>query len=497
MSEKTKSILEKIKSVILNEDEKKEEITLEEMSLKDGAGMLFAESFVEGESVYMLLEDGERQPLPAGEYELEDGRMLMVEVEGVIASVSEATAEEEPTPEPVAEEMKAEEPTPEPNKVEEQLSEVVTELTKQNQKMKKELESRASDGIKASPEGKAKRVTLSAPKAAMNPAERVHLAMQNTPIYQKVNLATTTSITSTYAGESAGMYIAAAVLQGSTLGTNAITIKPNIKYKEVVKKLALVNGNADRTCDFTEAGSITLTERILTPKELQINLQLCKGDFRNDWDAISMGYSAWDVLPPSFEAFLLEQVALGNNQTIEQNIWHGVAATDGQFGGLVPLMTADADVIDEAGTTVTAANVVAEMGTVVDKIPSSIRFSPDMRLYVSQAVGSAYIRALGGFSVAATSNSGVGAQGTQWYNGQGLSFDGIPIVITPGLNTYYMVAAERTNLWFGTGLLNDTNDVRVIDMTPTDGSDNVRVVVKYTAGVQYGIGAEIVLYTPA
>jgi hypothetical protein len=58
-----------------------------------------------------------------------------------------------------------------------------------------------------------------------------------------------------------------------------------------------------------------------------------------------------------------------------------------------------------------------------------------------------------------------------------------------------MVAAEKSNLFFGTGLLSDQNEVKVIDMADIDGSQNVRVVMRFTAGVQYGIGSEIVLYS--
>ena len=57
-----------------------------------------------------------------------------------------------------------------------------------------------------------------------------------------------------------------------------------------------------------------------------------------------------------------------------------------------------------------------------------------------------------------------------------------------------MVAARKSNLYFGTGLLNDTNVVKVIDMADTLGSQNVRVVMRFTAGVQFGIGSDIVLY---
>ena len=57
-----------------------------------------------------------------------------------------------------------------------------------------------------------------------------------------------------------------------------------------------------------------------------------------------------------------------------------------------------------------------------------------------------------------------------------------------------MIAAEKSNLFFGTGLLSDQNEVRVIDMGDTDGSQNIRVIMRFTAGVQYAQVSDIVLY---
>jgi hypothetical protein len=101
-------------------------------------------------------------------------------------------------------------------------------------------------------------------------------------------MATTTSITTTYAGEFAGKYISAALLSGSTLSKELITIKPNVKYKEVMKKVATDDIVKNGTCDFTATSTLTLTERVLQPEEFQVNLQLCKKDFVSDWEAISM-----------------------------------------------------------------------------------------------------------------------------------------------------------------------------------------------------------------
>ena len=309
-------------------------------------------------------------------------------------------------------------------------------------------------------------------------------------------MATTTSITTTYAGEFAGKYISAALLSASTIENGGIEVKPNVKYKEVIKKLATNDLVKNATCDFDATSTVTLTERILTMEEFQINLQLCKKDFASDWEAISMGYSAFDNLPPSFQDFLLAHVAAKAAQNNEISIWRGANATAGQFDGLVTLATADATVIDVAGEAITAANVIEEMGKVVDAIPSALYGQEDLYLYVSQNVARAYVRALGGFAAAGLGANGTNAQGTQWYNNGSLSFDGVKIFVANGLADNYMMAAQKSNLYFGTGLLSDHNEVKVIDLADLDGSQNVRVVMRFTAGVQYGIGSDIVLYTP-
>ena len=313
-------------------------------------------------------------------------------------------------------------------------------------------------------------------------------------------MATTTSITTTYAGENAGKYISAALLSGSTIANGGIEVKPNIKFKEVIKRIATDALVKNATCDFDATSTVTLTERIITPEEFQINLQLCKKDFRSDFDAISMGYSTFDTLPPSFADFLLAHVASKVAEKTEQNIWKGVTANAGEFDGFVTLATADATVLDVASPAsggVTAANVIAELGKVVDLIPASLYGKEDLYLYVSQSVARDYIRALGGFGSAGLGANGTNAQGTQWFNNGSLSFDGVKIFVATGMTNDYMMAAQKSNLYFGTGLLNDQNEVKVIDMADIDGSQNVRVVARFTATVQYGIGAEIVLYTPA
>ncbi len=307
-------------------------------------------------------------------------------------------------------------------------------------------------------------------------------------------MATTNNLTTTYAGEFAGKYVSAALLSGKTLSEGNITIKPNVKFKEVMKKVSTDDIVKDASCDFDATSTLTLTERILTPEEFQVNLQLCKKDFRSDWDAISMGYSAFDNLPPSFSDFLIAHVADKVAQRMENNIWSGTNANAGQFDGFTTTLTADGDVVDVAAGAVTSGNVITELGKIADAVPSAVYGSEDLYIYVSNNIYRAYVRALGGFATNVGA-AGTDAKGTQWFNGGALTFDGINIVMASGLANNTAVAAEKSNLFFGTGLMSDQNEVKVIDMADIDGSQNVRVVMRFTAGIQHAIGSDIVLYS--
>jgi len=304
-----------------------------------------------------------------------------------------------------------------------------------------------------------------------------------------------TSITTTYAGEFAGKYISAALLSADTIEGGGITVKPNVKFKEVMKTLSTNALVKDAACDFADQSTVTLAERVLQPEEFQVNLELCKKDFHNDWEAVQMGYSAFDSLPPSFADFLIGHIAAKVAQKTEENIWQGATANAGEFDGFTALLAADATVIDVVGTTVTAANVIDELGKVVDAIPTSVYGKEDLYIYVSQSIARAYVRALGGFGASGLGANGVNNAGTTWFNGGDLAFDGVKLFVCSGMPDDNMVAAQKSNLFFGTGLLSDHNEVKLIDMADLDGSQNVRIVMRFTSAVQHGIGADIVYYS--
>lgn len=309
-------------------------------------------------------------------------------------------------------------------------------------------------------------------------------------------MATTTSVTTTYAGEFAGKYIAAALLSAPTLDKGGITVMPNVKYKQVIKRVATDSIIKDATCDFDPTSTITLTEKILQPESFQVNLQLCKSDFRSDWDAIQMGYSAFDVLPKSFADFLIAHAAEKVAAGMETSIWQGVNATAGQFAGIMTQLTTDASLPsaqEVAGTTVTAANVITELGKIIDACPAALYGKEDLTLYVSSNIYRAYVRALGGFAASGVGANGYDNKGTNQSLGD-VYFDGVRVFMANGLANNTALLAQKSNLYFATGLLNDMNEVKVLDMGDLDGSQNVRVIMRFTADAKYGFASDVVTY---
>ena len=310
---------------------------------------------------------------------------------------------------------------------------------------------------------------------------------------------TTTSLTTTYAGQDSKMWVKAALLSGVTLSNGGMTIMPNIAYKTTLHKLATDGLLANATCDFTATSTVTISERQLTLEPFQVQLQLCKKDFLSSWNSEEMGFSANKVMAKSFTDYLLAYVTEKVASSVETAIWAGVNATAGQIDGIATLLAADAALPtanEVAGSSAisAAATVIAELGKIVDAIPAALYGKEDLRIYIPQGVAKAYVRALGGFAAAGVGANGTENKGTQWYNNGELSIDGIPLFVANGLAANTAVAAQTSNLFFGCGLLSDLNSVKILDMSDLDGSDNIRLILRASYAVNYHSVSDIVTY---
>ena len=296
--------------------------------------------------------------------------------------------------------------------------------------------------------------------------------------------------TSNYAGKAAGFYISAALKEAKSL--DYLTIMENVKYKSNIQRMAGSGVVQDATCDFTDAGTLSLTEKILEPSNKQINLDLCKKTLLDSWEAMQMRAGAGAPPPASFDDYVISYMGEIIAQATEESIWEGTAVA-GKFNGFLGAATGyllpgvDATVIQSSASgAYTAANIIANLQTLTADMAANV--SPilgkdDLYIYMNNKTYAFYISAV----------STLGYVNAYNMNGDYEPvFEGYKIAVCPGMADNQLVAAEKSNLFFGTDLLSDHTRITLMDMANLDGSDNMRLVARYSAGVQTGVGADIV-----
>ena len=286
----------------------------------------------------------------------------------------------------------------------------------------------------------------------------------------KINLSGPTVSPNTYAGLWSGKYVAAALLSGETLAKELITLHPNVAYKEVIRNWQNSVSIDSATCDYTDNSSVTLGEYVLTTVEKQVNMTLCKNNLRTTWEAAQAGFSAFEKLPATFEEFLLAQVAAEVAQGVELGIWK---TNTFYTGGMVQYLIDNSSIVRPFSGATSGSNVVARLQEALDYSPAALYGKEGYQYYVGPSTMKAYQAALS-----------AGNYNFQFYVGEKpMNFQGIPVTMCPGLNDSDCVLGLKSDLHFGTGLLSDYNEVKVIDMSDIDGSQNVRTIMRFTGGI--------------
>ena len=303
-------------------------------------------------------------------------------------------------------------------------------------------------------------------------------------------MATTTTVSSNYAGKVAGAIIGASFKEGDTLSKNVLTLAPNVNYKFNLRKIAYTDGTVDYSCGHVPAGAIVLSEKVIEPKKVKNDFDICKEDFRQTWSEDSMGASASNPNAPSdiMEAIQLEMLS-SQAELIDAQIWSGVNATNGQIGdGFIPQFTADGDVvkanngITALGAATTEANVEAHLKAALAAIPTKVR-RKNLNVMVSSNVWQAYMFYL--------TSKGIAWNGSTEEKRMG--FAGYMLVEIQGLPDDTIVCAESSNLVFATGLEADFNDVSLVDEdTLSLLTGKVRGKIVYSGGMGYYNPSEIV-----
>ena len=298
------------------------------------------------------------------------------------------------------------------------------------------------------------------------------------------------TLTSNYAGKAAGFYISAALKEATSL--EHLTVLQNIKFKENIQKMAGSSLVRNADCNFTNHGNLALTESILTPKNLQINMEICKLDLLSGWEAEQMKAGAYNRNAPKFEDYVISYFTQHIADGVEGSIWSGVATTNGEFEGFLTATTGAFAVngntiattnVDGAAVAYTATNIIENLQTIAAAIPSTVYGREDLRIYMNWKTYRLYVSAI----------SALGYVNMYSMNNEyEATFEGIKLAVVYGMPDNQLVAAQQSNLFFGTDLLSDTTTLKMLDMSPLDGSENLRFIAKYTGGVQVGIGSEVV-----
>lgn len=300
-------------------------------------------------------------------------------------------------------------------------------------------------------------------------------------------MATSVNVTSGYEGVLAGEILTQALKKASTFNENAISVLPNVIGSGFLPRLDYTAVLQDGTgCGFDDEGTISYVDKEVALKKYKLDHEICKEDFAQTFQAVSSGlYSATAEIPATIEDAILLSIVENLGALIDNQIWNGTGVT-ASFNGLIAQFEADGDVIDVDAATVTSANVQAELAKIYDAIPAEIEDDAELVWVVSRNIAKAYKQSqIGNYLV-----------GTP-VGDKELDYLGIKLSVIDGLPANTSAVYRRKNVAFLTGLESDYNNVRIVDRDATELDGNVRTQVKFTAGVGFSRGSEIVLYNPA
>lgn len=312
---------------------------------------------------------------------------------------------------------------------------------------------------------------------------------------------------STYAGEAADFFVAPAILGADTLANNWATSLSGIQNKAVVSGASVANPIVAASCDFPDNDNVTVDERVLTLTDLAVGETLCRGTILPTWQGMTGARDSMPWANDSFRNFVVATVAAKVAENVEIGIWRGgltagqkgFLSNDGTFNAATDLANgtlAGATTVD-IGTGITSANAITHFNAVYAKMaettPAALT-KPDIAFYVSPKTYAHYCQQLAGLgsAVANTTGQGINNQATA-QSFLNVGFMGIPIHVTGGVFDDAIVMTQESNLYVGSNLQTDYTQARYIDAWQYDGSDNVKISMRFGLGTQSGRAVEAVV----
>lgn len=264
---------------------------------------------------------------------------------------------------------------------------------------------------------------------------------------------------------------------------------PGVKDKTKLATVLFSQPLQASNCAFT-APTDDLSAVEISVCALSSMAQICQFDLEQSFLALQMAKgSNGDFSVASFMDFYWNEMAKAIGQDIELIRWQGdtasvdttLALCDGYIKGLL----ADATVVDVTGTTVTSANVLAELAKIFAAAPAQIiRKKADLRLYVSTNIANAY-------ELAAASGNTL-TYITETLN---LTYLGVKVVVCEGMPDNHAVLALKDSLIYAFDAEGDDKALKAVNLSDTVAEPYIRTRANMKVGFTHVNGAEIVLYS--
>jgi hypothetical protein len=296
---------------------------------------------------------------------------------------------------------------------------------------------------------------------------------------------------STYAGELARPYVAAAILSADTIANNYISVLENVHYKAVLRPFSGAAIQANDDCGFStpSSGALTVGEAVLTASALKVNEQVCNADLRATWEGIQMR-GASSAAPADFSSYVAQYVAAKVAENVEHNIWAGEhkqildeAAPYASFKGIIRNIQEGSPDRETVSTSVLGAADGTGVEGILDALaiitggaegaPATIAGDPNTKIFMSRASAQLYYQALAATYQLPFLNDGLVAR-----------YAGYDIVTPGGFPDNVLLISKVDNLYFGTNLLTDHIQASVLDLTGVTGDDVTRVIMQFSGGTQ-------------
>lgn len=306
----------------------------------------------------------------------------------------------------------------------------------------------------------------------------------------QINLATSpvTYVNKTYAGLLAVPFVAPAILSADSITNGYVSVLENVRYKAVLKKFS-GGAIADRTCEFTRPtlnSQLVLTDVVLETAQLQVNEEFCNNQLAQDWAAAQM-QGADAAMPNAYASFVSQYVARITQAGVEENLWAGQYAianggTTGavnSFAGIMNKYVAGSGTNETlnagawTGTTSATTGVISRLAALVADAPASIAGDPDANIYISRKTAQLYYTALSATYQLPFLNDGLVAR-----------YGGYNIIAPAGFPDDTAILSKKDNLYFGTNVLTDMTEARILDLTAVTGDAVTRVALLFDAGAQ-------------